>query len=618
MADKTNGDKIEPSSGNNGLLGTNANKNNANQQNAIEILKKKLFIDPLSKISKLKLIRETGNFNIAKQIPPVYIILPNSSYKKMWDTFIFIVIFYSIIIIPLDIGWNLDCFTYNNAQNFKSLYLASTIIFFFDMSLCFITAVLDDKNNYIYDIELIITCYLKGWFIIDLISALPFDRIITFNMSDCFQATLPMSKVFMILSLFRFIKLGKILAMIEREFSRYALPIRFSKLFLFILYFAHLFGNLFVSKSPTFKSNIFAQCYSTQIVNSIPFNLCIKQFLQNNFLTLYFFSVYWGIVASLGNDVIVQQNWEMFFLLMVTVVSTIVNASIYGNAAVMLNSVSFGVSPILREKLDVMKEYMGFMNFDGRFIDQIEEYHVNIWLKQRNMMYEDNFLNDMSLALQRILLLEQWKSSFFLSSKFFPLVSENFILDMVPVFKPKIFMNNDVIITEGDSEKDVFFIPKTGICQVKIGGIYVSQMKDGEYFGEISVFLRSNRRTATVVCLKDSDFLFCEGGDFEKLLKDFPNDYNMIRKQAISRLLESMKLYPSGLFAKLVPNNNIKDYMFRKCIYLDNEEEDILFENKKKKNLIDGSLFNNKMENVAGNIRGVKEELEKIMKKLSE
>ena len=62
----------------------------------------------------------------------------------------------------------------------------------------------------------------------------------------------------------------------------------------------------------------------------------------------------------------------------------------------------------------------------------------------------------------------------------------------------------------------------------------------------------------------------------------------------------------------------IKDYMFRKCIYLDNEEEDILFENKKKKNLIDGSLFNNKMENVAGNIRGVKEELEKIMKKLSE
>ena len=108
------------------------------------------------------------------------------------------------------------------------------------MSLCFITAVLDDKNNYIYDIELIITCYLKGWFIIDLISALPFDRIITFNMSDCFQATLPMSKVFMILSLFRFIKLGKILAMIEREFSRYALPIRFSKLFFITIIFNFL------------------------------------------------------------------------------------------------------------------------------------------------------------------------------------------------------------------------------------------------------------------------------------------------------------------------------------------------------------------------------------------
>ncbi len=35
-----------------------------------------------------------------------------------------------------------------------------------------------------------------------------------------------------------------------------------------------------------------------------------------------------------------------------------------------------------------------------------------------------------------------------------------------------------------------------------------------------------------------------------------------------------MKLYSSGLFSKIVPGSNVKDYLFRKCLYLTNEEED--------------------------------------------
>jgi len=122
--------------------------------------------------------------------------------------------------------------------------------------------------------------------------------------------------------------------------------------------------------------------------------------MTSSFSSIYFFSLYIGIILSFGNDTQTQQSWEMAVLMAVTVICTVTNASIYGNVAVMLNNMGFGVSPILRQKLDVMKEYMNFMKIDERFIDQIEEYHVNIWLKQRNMMYEDNFLNDMSLALQ--------------------------------------------------------------------------------------------------------------------------------------------------------------------------------------------------------------------------
>ena len=145
---------------------------------------------------------------------------------------------------------------------------------------------------------------------------------------------------------------------------------------------------------------------------------------------------------------------------------------------------------------------------------------------------------------------------------------------------------DDIIITEGEmTSGDVYFISRTGSCSVKIGGEWVSNMYIGEYFGEIAIFLRSKRRTATITSLKDSDFLSVQGDRFEKLLQDYPQDYGKIKDKAIFRLLTNIKLYPSKLFAKLVPKNDLKDYLIRRCIYLTDEEEDKFFEEKIETNI---------------------------------
>ena len=56
---------------------------------------------------------------------------------------------------------------------------------------------------------------------------------------------------------------------------------------------------------------------------------------------------------------------------------------------------------------------MSFMEFDPEFIDRISEYHLNLWMKQRNMLYPEDFFDDMSLSLHKTLLIDQWKKSFF-------------------------------------------------------------------------------------------------------------------------------------------------------------------------------------------------------------
>ena len=49
--------------------------------------------------------------------------------------------------------------------------------FFFDIAICFNTAYVDEKGDYITDRKKIALDYLKGWFWIDFISNIPLDYI---------------------------------------------------------------------------------------------------------------------------------------------------------------------------------------------------------------------------------------------------------------------------------------------------------------------------------------------------------------------------------------------------------------------------------------------------------
>ena len=111
----------------------------------------------------------------------------------------------------------------------------------------------------------------------------------------------------------------------------------------------------------------------------------------------------------LGADYDAIYGIEKIIQFMTIIFSTIIIATIYSNVTIMLIKLSSGISPVLQEKIDKMDQYMQFMKFEEIFSAQVEEYHINIWFKQRNIIYDDNFLDDMSESLHKSLLLHQWK-----------------------------------------------------------------------------------------------------------------------------------------------------------------------------------------------------------------
>jgi hypothetical protein len=546
-------------------------------QSIVERLKELIFQDCEEKNIKVDKIDTSGNFDVVKDEAklPYYIILPSGQFRKIWDLIVFIAIFYSLIIIPIDMGYNTECFL-GEGSIIQILYHVLFILLTLEIIINCFTAIPDEKNNYVYDLETIMSTYAKKNLIFDILCAIPWHLVISFKTKDCWQNYMATNKVPYFLFFLRVFKLKQFADTIEKLLKKYALAVRCVKFILICLLLPHIWGLILCGNSVTISSWYYSEC-SIYPPGEPLYLECIKNILLKKMVNIYVYSLYVGYFIGLGNDFIMGSSTETYLIICIIIFSTTMNAYIFGNIAVLLAQIGSDVSPILQKKMDIMEEYMYFMSIDKEFIERIEEYHLNLWFKQRTIMYPDDFFDDMNVSIRKMLLLDQWNKNFFTPSKFLGIVGDKFILDMIPNLKPKIYMKTDTIITEGDYKTEIFFMPARALCQVTISGEWVKNIDNGNFFGEIAVFLRSRRRTSTIICLKDSDFLKIEGHHYECLLKDYPVDAEKIKNGAVSKLISSIKLYPSSLFSKIVPSSNLKDYLFRKCLYLTNEEEDKFF-----------------------------------------
>lgn len=86
-----------------------------------------------------------------------------------------------------------------------------------------------------------------------------------------------------------------------------------------------------------------------------------------------------------------------------------------------------------------------------------------------------------------------------------PILSEmapNERLVLADALRPRAFEKEMVIVNEGD-DGDEFYIIESGTVRVEKGGKAISNLKEGDYFGEIAL-LTSKKRQATVVAESDT------------------------------------------------------------------------------------------------------------------
>lgn len=112
---------------------------------------------------------------------PPHIILHYSSFKTIWDWVILALTFYTAVMVPYNVAFK------NKSIDSIGLLVVDSIVdvvFFIDIILNFHTTFVGPGGEVVSDPKIIRQNYLKSWFIIDLLSCLPYDIFNVFEHVD--------------------------------------------------------------------------------------------------------------------------------------------------------------------------------------------------------------------------------------------------------------------------------------------------------------------------------------------------------------------------------------------------------------------------------------------------
>lgn len=105
---------------------------------------------------------------------PWFIVLPESYIRRFWDAYVILMLFYISFNVPYDVSFNAE----KTNRVMWLLQIITDVSFGIDLIFNCITAYKDDETGeIIYKPKMIAKKYFKSWFVVDLLSTIPFGIV---------------------------------------------------------------------------------------------------------------------------------------------------------------------------------------------------------------------------------------------------------------------------------------------------------------------------------------------------------------------------------------------------------------------------------------------------------
>ncbi|XP_057652736.1 potassium/sodium hyperpolarization-activated cyclic nucleotide-gated channel 2-like [Diorhabda carinulata] len=127
------------------------------------------------------------------------------------------------------------------------------------------------------------------------------------------------------------------------------------------------------------------------------------------------------------------------------------------------------------------------------------------------------------------------------------------VIEIVEVLIPEIFLPKDYIIQYGEIGESMYFIASGTVAVYTYSGKEICHLEDGAYFGEISLVMKDQKRTANIHAIETSHIYKLRKTDFQKIFSKHQKIFKKITRGAEKRLKHIMRveeLHKKTLFEK--------------------------------------------------------------------
>ncbi|XP_061606571.1 potassium voltage-gated channel subfamily H member 6a isoform X2 [Phyllopteryx taeniolatus] len=457
-------------------------------------------------------------------------ILHYSPFKAMWDWLILLLVIYTAIFTPYSAAFLLNeveedrrrtCGYTCNPLNVVDLVV--DVMFIVDILINFRTTYVNRNDEVVSNPSRIAQHYFKGWFLIDIVAAIPFDLLIFRSGSEEPQTTTLIG----LLKTARLLRLVRVARKLDR-YSEYGAAVLFLLMCTFAL-IAHWLACIWyaignVERTGSARVGVMKIGWLDNLAEQIG-----KQYndsdaasgpsIKDKYVTALYFT--FSSLTSVGfGNVSPNTNPEKIFSICVMLIGSLMYASIFGNVSAIIQRLYSGTARYHTQMLRV-KEFIRFHQIPGGLRQRLEEYFQHAWSYTNGIDmnavlkgFPECLQADICLHLNRTLM-QQCKA--------FRGANKGCLRALAVRFKTTHAPPGDTLVHSGDILSALYFI-SGGSIEILREDMVVAILGKNDIFGEsVSMYGRPGKSSADVRALTYCDLHKIQRDDLMEVLDMYPD-----------------------------------------------------------------------------------------------
>eukprot|EP00993_Chasmostoma_nieuportense_P006136 NODE_674_length_1958_cov_43.728017_g625_i0.p1 GENE.NODE_674_length_1958_cov_43.728017_g625_i0~~NODE_674_length_1958_cov_43.728017_g625_i0.p1 ORF type:complete len:621 (-),score=143.70 NODE_674_length_1958_cov_43.728017_g625_i0:96-1916(-) len=455
-----------------------------------------------------------------------FLILPDSQFERNWDALVSVASLASVIKVPVDIAFG----TPEGWQRALALNVFMDVIFIMDIVFnfrrCFRT-----RTGVETDLRVIRNRYLRGWFLLDVIPAIPIDPLAALlsdshelGTADLLRATntakfLRLPRLLRLLRLFRLFRAFSMSTFVSAPAARVLM------LCFLVLLFIH-WGACFeyLMAVLTQKDGDFLPT-SWPALNKVDRTHVFATYTDSLFRSfLHMLCIGYGPHPP-GN---MADTWVT---MVVMFLGALMYATVVGSVAAHFSSNDSSRATYNR-MTDMVTDWLHAHEIRGPLAQRVRAYFQHRYPMQR--AFNDDFVLGLLSSSLQLDLKQELYMSFLWQVEALRAASEPVLRALCQKLRHSYHVPGDVLIAKGDVATSMFITRQGELVAVDAGGRYMHNIVEGEMFGfEAFVAAEGGERALhsyTVVCEAHCESLELPWEAYSELYNDFPEWSDIIHR----------------------------------------------------------------------------------------